>query len=249
MKKLTLSIISSLILTVCINAEENWQSIESLNEHFNNLETIKSQKIKIISNKQIGNTELYVLKGVQSNNETIEFILDSKGQYIILNGSRGLQVVDLKNNEMIKPPFDIRIIKSKPEAFTYGTGKKHLYVFTDPECPYCQKFEEKWESIKNDVTLHIYFYNMPQHKEANNMTKYILSAKSNDEKAKRLNEIVKGNTDYKRLKLSQEEEKKLDKYIDDVKKIGNKIKLEGVPTVFDENGNMVNWADLVKLEK
>ena len=38
-----------------------------------------------------------------------------------------------------------------------GDGKRQLYVFEDPDCPYCKKFEEQLPKI-NNVTLHIFLY-------------------------------------------------------------------------------------------
>ena len=39
----------------------------------------------------------------------------------------------------------------------HGDGKRQLYLFEDPDCPYCKKFEEQLPKI-NDVTLHIFLY-------------------------------------------------------------------------------------------
>jgi thiol:disulfide interchange protein DsbC len=38
-----------------------------------------------------------------------------------------------------------------------GNGKRELYVFEDPDCPFCKKFEEQLPKI-NDVTLHVFLY-------------------------------------------------------------------------------------------
>jgi hypothetical protein len=37
----------------------------------------------------------------------------------------------------------------------HGDGKRQLYLFEDPDCPYCKKFEEQLPKI-NNVTLHIF---------------------------------------------------------------------------------------------
>ena len=39
----------------------------------------------------------------------------------------------------------------------HGDGKRQLYLFEDPDCPYCKKFEEELPKIK-DVTLHVFLY-------------------------------------------------------------------------------------------
>jgi thiol:disulfide interchange protein DsbC len=38
-----------------------------------------------------------------------------------------------------------------------GNGKRELYLFEDPDCPFCKKFEEQLPEI-TDVTLHIFLY-------------------------------------------------------------------------------------------
>jgi thiol:disulfide interchange protein DsbC len=39
----------------------------------------------------------------------------------------------------------------------HGNGKRELYLFEDPDCPYCKKFEEQLPDVP-DVTLHIFLY-------------------------------------------------------------------------------------------
>jgi thiol:disulfide interchange protein DsbC len=52
-------------------------------------------------------------------------------------------------------------IKQLPlaDAFdvVHGDGKRQLYLFEDPDCPYCKKFEEQLPKL-NDVTLHIFLF-------------------------------------------------------------------------------------------
>jgi thiol:disulfide interchange protein DsbC len=39
----------------------------------------------------------------------------------------------------------------------HGDGKRQLYLFEDPDCPYCKKFEEQLPKI-NNVTMHIFLF-------------------------------------------------------------------------------------------
>ena len=39
----------------------------------------------------------------------------------------------------------------------HGNGKRELYLFEDPDCPFCKKFEEQLPEV-TDVTLHIFLY-------------------------------------------------------------------------------------------
>ena len=39
----------------------------------------------------------------------------------------------------------------------HGNGKRELYLFEDPDCPFCKKFEEQLPEV-TDVTMHIFLY-------------------------------------------------------------------------------------------
>jgi thiol:disulfide interchange protein DsbC len=39
----------------------------------------------------------------------------------------------------------------------HGAGKRQIYLFEDPDCPFCKKFEEELPKVK-DVTFHIFLY-------------------------------------------------------------------------------------------
>ncbi len=52
-------------------------------------------------------------------------------------------------------------IKQLPlaDAFdvVHGSGKRQIYVFEDPDCPYCRKLEEQLPKV-NDATFHVFLY-------------------------------------------------------------------------------------------
>ncbi len=39
----------------------------------------------------------------------------------------------------------------------HGNGKRQVYLFEDPDCPYCRKLEEQLPKV-NDVTFHIFLF-------------------------------------------------------------------------------------------
>jgi thiol:disulfide interchange protein DsbC len=63
---------------------------------------------------------------------------------ILINGD----VIDLKENKSIatqireanKPKLDVAKLNTK-DAIKFGSGKNKLYVFGDPDCPYCKQLE------------------------------------------------------------------------------------------------------------
>jgi thiol:disulfide interchange protein DsbC len=52
-------------------------------------------------------------------------------------------------------PTDIAIKRVR------GTGERVIYLFSDPDCPYCAKFEETLRQV-NNVTIYTYLYPIDQ---------------------------------------------------------------------------------------
>lgn len=46
-----------------------------------------------------------------------------------------------------------------------GTGANKIAVFSDPDCPYCQKIEPELAKLK-DVTIYVYLMPLPMHSDA-----------------------------------------------------------------------------------
>ena len=69
-------------------------------------------------------------------------------------------------------------------AFTIGNlkGSKKLYVFTDPDCPYCRTLHPelaKLEKLMPDLAIHIMLYPLQQlHPQAYDKARVVLSTKS-----------------------------------------------------------------------
>lgn len=210
------------------------------NSDFDKLEVFKSKGAKTVANKLVGkNLDLYIVRGIDGRGNSYEIVVDSTGRYIVPTAS----VLDMNKQEAIKIPLDMSKLKGK-EAFSYGSGKNEYYVFTDPECHYCKKFEKMWPSLSKDIKLNVYLYNLPFHKEANSMSNWILSAKNSKEKAQRLIDIANGSTKYKSAKYSADEIKKLNEILAKQKALGVAYGVKGTPTVLDSKGNSVVWTNL-----
>ena len=57
---------------------------------------------------------------------------------------------------------DVRTLPLK-DSFTHvvGSGRRHLYVFSDPDCPYCRRLEPELDRLE-DVTIHTFLYPLAQ---------------------------------------------------------------------------------------
>lgn len=210
------------------------------NQSFENLKVIKDIQGKVTGNTLITkNVDIYLVKGKDGSGRPFEIIVDKDGKYLILTS----KVINMTTGKPITIPMDITPLKGQ-EAFTYGTGKNHFYVFTDPECPYCKRFKSTWASIKNDVTFHVYFYNLNSHSNANTMTRWVLDGKTNDEKADRLLKVTNGDQSYKTANFNKTQSQKYNAIINKHRNLGNTLGIQGVPTVISTDGEMVNWAQI-----
>ncbi len=136
----------------------------------------------------------------------------------------------------------------KKALWRVGNGKKEYFVFTDPQCPYCKKFEQNLKHLKKDITLYLFLLPLDFHSDARAMSKYILSKKSSKQRAKAMQDIINGDTGYKTAKYSEEESKKLDKMIDESIQISQKLNIKGTPSVLDINGKEIMWTTLFSKE-
>lgn len=210
------------------------------NSDFDKLEVFKSKGAKTVANKLVGkNLDLYIVRGIDGRGNSYEIVVDSTGKYIVPTAT----VIDVDKQEQIKIPIDMSSIKGK-EAFSYGTGKNEYYVFTDPQCPYCKRFEQQWTSLSSNIKLNVYLYNLPFHKEAGSMSRWVLSAKNSKEKAQRLIDIANGSTKYRNAKYSSSEIKKLDAMLAKQKSLAESLGIKGTPTVLDSKGNSIVWTNL-----
>jgi len=86
---------------------------------------------------------------VVKDNEVV-FIRDDLS--VLING----EVVDLASNKSLtaqfreanKPKINIGEFNVK-DSIRFGSGSRRLFVFTDPDCPYCRQIEAEFDKLKN----------------------------------------------------------------------------------------------------
>jgi thiol:disulfide interchange protein DsbC len=104
-------------------------------------------------------TPIAHLFAVVSGDSSVLYV-DESGQYV-LNGHlfEAKDKFDL-TDELLA---DIARIDPKQlptaDAFTEvrGNGRRQLYVFSDPDCPFCKKLESELPELHN-VTIHVFLY-------------------------------------------------------------------------------------------
>jgi len=224
-----------------LNEQETIKLLKDIpnGEKLINLE--KEHKIKIYIDKS--NKDYYIVF-VKDNRRHGQFFISKDKKYLILG-----DIIDLKTKKPLRthPPVNKNIVK-EGIAFTYGKGDKDLYVITDPECPFCKRLMQNKDimnKLEKNYKIHVIIYPLSFHKNSMAMTEYIMSAKTDDMKHKRLLAIFNGSTSWKNFKMNNKEKAIIDKKIEKMKKAAQELNFRGTPDFFDKDFNEVDLQQLI----
>ena len=244
MKKTVL--IVTMIATV-INALDVKLEPEKLQEIKASSKVLQQPNLKIENGIDKGSVYFLKVKATSSiGSRMFETFVDKQTGYVYFGTA-----YDNEGKQLIYPK-DPQIIKDGI-AFSYGTGEKELYLVTDPECPFCTKFEKSAEGKLEEYTVHVLFYPLRFHKKAPAMIEWIMQGKNDVEKRERLVQIaLKNSTEYQSLitdakkpfKYTPSTQNVVDKSLKAVKELGTK----GTPSVYDAEFNLIPWTKLVKTD-
>lgn len=229
-------IISSFLMGISLNANMKEISKAEILK-IEQLELFKRAQIKVVKGFDAGS--IYVLNiNVQGNSDEIYLTKDKK---MILSGD----VIDVNNGMKVMAPVDLTGVIGK-EAFTYGTGSDEYVMFTDPECPYCKKFESFLPQIKDKIKIRIFYYPLESHENAKDLSLYIMSQKTTTQKIDAMFEVGDNIEKAKNAKYTQAELSKLEKQLEEQMQIATNLNVQGTPTIFDKNGNVIIWVNLLE---
>jgi len=110
-------------------------------------------------------------------------------------------------------------------AIPMGQGKRKLYVFTDPQCHFCFQLHEELKQIKD---LQTFFFLYPLTPASYEKAKSVWCSQ---DKVKALEETYEG----KELRSPSCDSRPIDKNME----IGKRLFVESTPTLFFENGKMM----------
>ena len=127
------------------------------------------------------------------------------------------------------------------KAVKIGNGRNKVIEFTDPDCPYCRKAAAFFKG-RDDVTLYIFFFPLPIHKDAEAHARYVLCAA---DKAHALEEVMSGQLDGKGAPACPD--KKADALLGEHMELGTKLGVRATPA-FWINGQYVAGANIPAIE-
>jgi thiol:disulfide interchange protein DsbC len=218
-----------IVYTLSIHAKE--LSMSTLGKLKASHKTLNTPNVTIKAGVDLGSVYfLKILYTSPKGNKEISYAYYDKGNKNLYIG-RGY---DFEGNPVTLPK-DSKAIK-EGVSFSYGTGSKEIYVITDPECPYCIRFEKAIHGKLKDYRVHVILYPLSFHKKAPMMVEWIMQAKSDEAKYKRLSDLMFNNSkEYEKLKsadfsYSPQVKEKIQK----AKIAFAELEARGTPAVFDE---------------
>ena len=176
------------------------------------------------------------------------FYTDESGRYLLLGRGPFVNIIDLKTKENITDKELQELNKlSKEEvheldkyvAFTYGKKGKVVYLFTDPECPFCQRLEPTLKKLADEgkIQVRVILFPLPFHPHAKEKAVAIV--------CKHIGwKGLRGSywTKEKMEKLGEWQCKKGEKLVEESIKIGEKYGVSGTPTMITKEGKKVVGA-------
>ena len=176
--------------------------------------------------------------------QLVSAILDKQTSEIYIGSA-----YDKEGNPIVYPK-DAKAIK-EGVSFSYGKGSKDLYIVTDPECPYCSKFEKSVAGKLGDYRVHVILFSLPFHKKAPAMVEWIMQGKDDAQKNVRFEEVMlKGSTAYQTLIKDAKKPFVYSEAVGQAMKKMDKAVLElsvrGTPAIYDANFEPVSQDEFLQ---
>ncbi len=129
-------------------------------------------------------------------------------------------------------PLDKAVVSGDPK------GKLKLAIFTDPECPYCRKFEHELASVKG-VKVYSFLFPLSFHKHAKRWATAIWCSK---DQHKTMTDIMLHDANPAAGKCATP--------LDDIAKLAKQLHITGTPTLISGDGRIASGgksaADLMR---
>ncbi len=202
-----------------------------------NLTLIKKANIQVKKAYDLGS--LYALDSrIQGQSQELFLTKDTK---VLIAG----EAIKTNTGEKLSVPADVSKLDGK-EAFTFGTGDDEYYLFTDPECPYCKKFESYFKQIEDKVSMKVFYYPLDFHANARDISLYVMSQDTKKEKIDAMLNTTKNTPAFKNRDIDPKKLQKLEKELDTQIELAQELGVRGTPAVYDKKGNKVSWVRLLQ---
>jgi thiol:disulfide interchange protein DsbC len=142
-------------------------------------------ELKIQLNKNLPGVHIQQMNSLDTHG-IVEIITDNGISYVTADGKYLLvgELIDMSSQHNVTREHLEQIRRANwhnevIDSFTLvkGHGERKLVVFTNPDCPFCKRFELETLSKLNNVTIHYILYSLPIY-DSKNMQRIVCSDKS-----------------------------------------------------------------------
>ncbi|GGD45872.1 hypothetical protein GCM10012288_20220 [Malaciobacter pacificus] len=228
-------IIASSLITSSLLAQTELS--DSQIKQMENLNIFKKSGISIT--KGLDADSVYILN-IKAQNAVDTVYLTKDKKYLISG-----DVLDVNNGMPLTMPVDVSILKGK-EAFTFGTGSDEYILFTDPECPYCRKFESYFPQIEDKVKIRVFYYPLDFHKNAYDLSLFIMAQENAKDRLNAMLNVTAKDEEFKNHKFKPAQKEKLSKKLDENIELALQMGVQGTPAMFDLKGNKIVWVNILR---
>jgi thiol:disulfide interchange protein DsbC len=202
---------------------------------------VKSKLNKGLKVKGVDKGDFYIITVYGKQGEGNLFISKDLKYTILGNILDNKKKIPLRADYPVEPFKGNKEIVKNGIVFSFGKGKNDLYIVTDPQCPFCQRFEKLAEKshLGDKYKIHIIFLPLSFHKHSKGMIYYILSANNDTEKAKRFRDTLKGGSEWKNFKPTEKQKKEIDKIINESTKAATELGARGTPSFYDKDMKLI----------
>lgn len=195
-------------------------------------------KVEKIGYSQVGGVYELFVKDKQSKMGVV--YLDFSKKYLIIGnvidiaGKKSLTESAMEEQRII----DVNKISVK-DALIMGNknGKKKIYIFSDPECPYCYKLHQELEKLimeDKQVVAYIILFGLDIHPNAQWKAESIICKSKEDmEEAFKMLEMSFQGKEIPKINCGKN-------YADSNKKQANNFGISGTPAIILPNGKVIS---------
>lgn len=260
-KKTIITIISLGILTACDNSINK----TSQSEYVNNKTTITKKTDNTIKVKNIQDAkEFFIKKYGLPDTLDIKYLPDLKFYQVYVRGDiiylsqngefliSGHIISTINNTDITQKYIDeknVIDVKKLPLNLAIkevkGNGKNIIYVFSDPDCPYCHIFNNVFVENLNDVTVYNFLTPLTGiHPNAESDSLRILCSKNPSETLNKWLNIKPSDMDVLRNKILPPLNNcpEAENTLVNLKKLEQDLNISGTPSIYNKNGKSLKMT-------
>ncbi|WP_151804130.1 DsbC family protein [Acinetobacter bereziniae] len=185
-------------------------------------------EVKSVQNSPIKDVyEVYMGGRIVYTNEEAKYFF--VGNLIDLKEQKNLTA----EREQTLKSIDVKALPLK-QAIKHvkGKGERTIYVFSDPDCPYCQHLEKELKNVDN-VTIYLFLYPITRlHPNAENVSQQIWCAKN----------PYQAWQDYTLDKKQPSSTKSCTTPVEKNIALAKTLNVDGTPTFFLQDGSRISGA-------